>query len=125
MPEIGGGQKKHGRPWKNKEIIGIDEVVKQLLTNFENTNGEDEDLFYDSDEVRKEREGMAHWWNSVEFNVKEEGVGVGDHQADEGNESDGLASLEDSDSDGVKRKKYKQFNDKHNLKILVNFALGD
>jgi hypothetical protein len=96
-----------------------------LLSDFEFTDGEDEDLFYDSDEGRKEREGIAHWWDSVEFNVKKEGVGVGDRQTDEGNESDGLASLEDSDSDGVKRKKYKQFNEKQDLKIPIKFAIGD
>jgi hypothetical protein len=57
--------------------------------------------------------------------VNEEGVGVGDRQADDVNESDGLASLEYTDSDGVKRKKYRQFNEKHNLKIPVMLALGD
>ena len=54
-----------------------------------------------------------------------EGAGVGDCQPDEVNESDGLASLGDSDSDGVKRKKYRQFNEKHNLTISVKLALGD
>jgi hypothetical protein len=34
--------------------------------------------------------------------------------------------LQDSDSDGVKRKKkYRQFNEKHYLKIPVTFAIGD
>jgi hypothetical protein len=124
VPETGRGHKRRGRPRKNKDVPGIDEVVKQLLSDFEFTDGEDEDLFYDSDEVRKEREGTSHWWDNVEFNVNEEGAGVGDHQADDVNESDGLASLEDNDSDGVKRKKYKQFNEKHDLKIPVKFALG-
>jgi hypothetical protein len=99
--------------------------VKQLLSDFEFTDGEEEDLFYNSDEVQKEREGTAHWWDSVEFNVNEEGAVFGDRQADDVNESDGLASLEDSDSDRVKRKKYRQFNEKHDLKIPVTFALGD
>jgi hypothetical protein len=53
MPETGRGHKGRGRPRKNKDVIGIDEVVKQLLSEFEFTDGEDEDLFYDSDEVRK------------------------------------------------------------------------
>jgi hypothetical protein len=57
--------------------------------------------------------------------VNEEGVGIGDRQADDVNESDGLASLEYTDSDGVKRKKYRQFNEKHNLKISVILALGN
>jgi hypothetical protein len=97
-----------------------------LLSDFEVTDGEEEDLFYDSDEVRKGRVGTALWWDNVEFNINEEGVGFGDRQADNVNESDGLASLEDSDSDGVKRKKkYRQFNEKHDLKIPVTFALRD
>ena len=95
------------------------------MKDFEFIDGEDDDLFYDSDEVRKEREGTAHWWDSIEFNVNEEGAEVEDRQADDVNESDGLESLEDSDSDGVKRKKYRQFNEKHDLKIPVTFALGD
>jgi hypothetical protein len=98
--------------------------VKQVLSEFEFTDGEDEDLFYDSDEVRKEREGTSHWWDSVEFNVNE-GVRVGDCQLDEVNESGGLSSLGDSDSDGVKTKKYRQFNEKHYLMIPVKLALGD
>ena len=51
---------RRGRPWKNKEFSGIDEVVKQLLSAFKVTNDEEEDLFYDFDEVRKEREGTVH-----------------------------------------------------------------
>jgi hypothetical protein len=124
VPENGRGHKRRGRPRKNKDVIGIDEVVKQVLSKFEFIDGEDEDLFYDSDEVRKEREGTSHWWDSVEFNVNE-GVRVGDCQPDEVNENDGLSSLGDSDSDGVKTKKYHQFNEKHDLTIPVKLALGD
>jgi hypothetical protein len=51
VPETGRGHKRHGRPRKNKDFIGIYEVVKQLLSEFEFTDGEDEDLFYDFDEV--------------------------------------------------------------------------
>jgi hypothetical protein len=51
VPETGRGHKRHCRPWKNKDFIGIDEVVKQLLSEFEFTDGEDKDLFYDFDEV--------------------------------------------------------------------------
>ena len=60
MPEIGREHKRRSRPRKNKDVPGIDEVVKQLLSDFEFTNGEEEDLFYDFDEVRKEREGTTH-----------------------------------------------------------------
>jgi hypothetical protein len=104
VPETGREHKRCGRPRKNKDVLGIDEVVKQLLSDFEFTDGKKEDLFYDSDEVQKEREGTAHWWDSVEFNVNEEGAVFGDRQADDVNESDGLASLEDNDSDGVKER---------------------
>jgi hypothetical protein len=54
-----------------------------------------------------------------------EGAGVRDCQPNEVNESDGLASLGDSDFNGVKRKKYRQFNEKHDLTIPVKLALGD
>jgi hypothetical protein len=57
--------------------------------------------------------------------VNEEGVGVGDRQADDVYESDGLTSLEYTDSDGIKRKKYKQFNEKHNLKISIMLVIGN
>jgi hypothetical protein len=60
VPETSRGHKRRGRLRKSKNVSGIDEVVKQLLSDFEFTNGEDEDLYYDSDKVRKEREGMAH-----------------------------------------------------------------
>jgi hypothetical protein len=124
VPETGRGHKRRGRPRKNKDVIGIDEVVKQVLSDFEFTDGEDEDLYYDSDEVRKERDGTSHWWDSVEFNVNE-GVGVGECQPNEVEESDGLSSLGDSDSDGVKPKKYRQFNEKHDLTRPIKLALGD
>jgi hypothetical protein len=55
VPETVKGHKRRGRPRKNKDVIGIDEVVKQVLSDFEFTDGEDEDLYYDSDEVQKER----------------------------------------------------------------------
>ena len=126
MPKSGREHKRRRRTWKNKDVPRIDEVVKQLLSNFEFTDGEEEDLFYDSDEVRNEREGTAHWRDNVEFNVNKEGARFGDRQADDVNESDSLASLEDSDSNGVKRKKkYRQWNEKHGLKIPITFALGD
>jgi hypothetical protein len=60
VPETDREYKQRGRPWKKKEVLGIDKVVKQLLSDFEVTDGEKEDLFYNSDEVRKEREGTAH-----------------------------------------------------------------
>ena len=42
------------------------------------------------------------------------------------NSSDGLKSLQGSDSDDVGRKKwYRQFNEKFDLKIPITFALAD
>ena len=60
VPDNSKGHKRRGRPQKNKDVPRIDEIVKQLLSEFEFPDGEDEDLFYDSDKVRKEREGTAH-----------------------------------------------------------------
>ena len=37
----------------------IDEVVNELLSDFEVTDGKDEDIFCDSNEVRKEKNGTA------------------------------------------------------------------
>jgi hypothetical protein len=63
----------------------------------------------------------------VDCNINEVGAEFGDRQFDYANESDGLTSLQDSDSKGVRKrkKKYRQFNEKHDLKILVTFAIGD
>ena len=60
VPKTSREHKRRGRPRKRKEVSRINKVVKQLLRDFEVTDGQEEDLFYDSDEVRKEREGMAH-----------------------------------------------------------------
>ena len=51
MPKTSRGQKRRGRPQKNTNVLGIDKVVKQLLSDFEFTDGEEEDLFCDSNEV--------------------------------------------------------------------------
>jgi hypothetical protein len=61
------------------------------LSDFEVTDGEDEDLFYDFDEVRKEKDGTANCWDNVDCNINEKGAEFGDQEFDD--ESDGLASL--------------------------------
>jgi hypothetical protein len=38
VPENGRGHKRRGTPRKNKYVIGIDEVVKQVLSDFEFTD---------------------------------------------------------------------------------------
>jgi hypothetical protein len=38
----------------------IDEVIKELLSDFEITDGEDEDLFYNFDEANKEKDGTSN-----------------------------------------------------------------
>jgi hypothetical protein len=44
VPEIDREHKRHGRPRKTKVCEPIDEVVKELLSDFEETDGDDEDL---------------------------------------------------------------------------------
>jgi hypothetical protein len=51
VSETSRGHKRHGRLRKNKDVLGIDEGLKQLLSDFEFTDAEDEDFFYSSDEV--------------------------------------------------------------------------
>jgi hypothetical protein len=51
VPETGRGHKRHGRPRKNKDVPGIEEGLKQLLSDFEFIDAEDEDFFYSSNEV--------------------------------------------------------------------------
>jgi hypothetical protein len=43
--ETGRKHTRHGRPWKTKVVQPIDEVVKELLNDFEITDGRDENLF--------------------------------------------------------------------------------
>jgi hypothetical protein len=45
MSETGRKHTRHGRPWKTKVVQPIDEVVKELLNDFEITDGRDENLF--------------------------------------------------------------------------------
>ncbi|XP_059458345.1 uncharacterized protein LOC132187941 [Corylus avellana] len=70
-----------GRPRKTKVVWPIDEVIKELLSDFEATDGEDSDLFYDSDEVKKEKEGAANWWDNVDCNGELEGDNGGDSES--------------------------------------------
>jgi hypothetical protein len=115
---------KRGRPRKTTVNIDIDKVIKELLSDIERSDSEPEDLFYDADEVRKEKDGKTHWWENIELGVNETGVGFGDKEVD--NSSDGLGSLQGSDSDDVGgKKRYRQFNEKFDLNIPITFKLGD
>ena len=116
---------KCGRPRKTTMNIDIEKVIKELLSNIERSNSEPEDLFYDVDEVIKEKDGKAHWWENIDLGVNETGADLGDKEAAK-NSSDGLGSLQGNDSDDVGRKKrYRQFNEKFDLNIPINFKLGD
>jgi hypothetical protein len=111
---------KRSRPRKTTMNVDIDQVVKELLSDIERSDSEPEDLFYDADEVSKEKDGKAHWWENIDLGVNETGADLGDKEAD--NSSDGLGS----DSDDVGRKKqYRQFNKKFDLNIPITFELGD
>ena len=102
----------------------IDEVIKELLSDFELTDDKDEDLFYNVDEVNKENDGMANQWDKVDCITSDTGVEIGDKESDD--LGDGLASSQGSDFDDVGTKKwYRQFNNKHDLKISVMFEVGD
>jgi hypothetical protein len=114
---------KRGRPRKTTVNVDIDTVIKELLSDIERSDSEPEDLFYDADEVNKEKDGKAHWWENIDLGVNETGADLGDKEAD--NSSDGQGSLQGSDSDDVGRKKrYRQFNEKFDLNIPITFELG-
>jgi hypothetical protein len=51
---------KRGRPRKITVNVDIDQVVKELLSDIERSDSEPEDLFYDADEVNKEKDGNAN-----------------------------------------------------------------
>jgi hypothetical protein len=82
---------KRGRPRKTTVNVDIDKVIKELLSDIERSDSEPEDLFYDADEVRKEKDGKAHWWENIDLGVNEMGADLGDKEADIS--SDGLGSL--------------------------------
>jgi hypothetical protein len=58
--EIDKKHKRRGRPRLTKVCQLINEVFNELLSDFEVTDGEDENIFYDSYEVRKENDGTAN-----------------------------------------------------------------
>ena len=99
MPKTGNKNTRRGRPRKTKVAEDIDEVIKELLSNFEIIDGEDEDLLYNADEVNKEKARTTNWWDKVNCNISEKRVEVGDQESDD--ESEGLASLQVSDFDYV------------------------
>jgi hypothetical protein len=84
-------KKSGGWPQKKKVVEDINEVINELLTYFEITDGEDENLFYDANEVNKEKDGTFNWWDNIDCNISEKGANIGDQESDD--ESDGLARL--------------------------------
>jgi hypothetical protein len=60
MPKTSKKNTRRDRPRKIKVAEDVDEVIKELLNNFEIIDGEDEDLFYDVDGVNKEKDEMAN-----------------------------------------------------------------
>jgi hypothetical protein len=115
---------KRGWPRKTTGHTDIEKVIKELLSDMEQSDSEHEDLFYNADEVIKENDGKVHWWEDIDLGVNETGADFGDKEVD--NSSDGLGSLEGSDSDNVGRKKrYKQFNEKFDINIPITFELWE
>ena len=53
-------------------------MSKELLSDFEIIDGEDEDLFYDADEVNKEKDEIVGWWDKVDCNIVNKGADIGD-----------------------------------------------
>ena len=62
MPTSKGQQRAHGRPQKRDVVQDIDQVIKELLSDLELSESKGEDLWYDNDEVKKEKDGTTHWW---------------------------------------------------------------
>jgi hypothetical protein len=103
MPTSGGQRRAHGRPRKREVVEDIDQVIKELLSDLELFEYEGEDLWYDDDEVTKEKDGTAHRWERVDLNILGNKVEFGDKEPDDS--SDGLRSMDGSDSDNVRKKK--------------------
>ena len=124
IPTSGKQKGKHGRPRKITVDVDIDQLIKELLNDIERSESEAEDLFYDEEEITRENDGTAHQWDQVDLGIDDTGANFRDMKADDS--SDGLKSLQGSDSDDVGRKKwYRQFNEKFDLKIPITFALED
>jgi hypothetical protein len=103
MPTSGGQRRAHGRPHKREVVEDIDQVIKELLSDLELSESEGEDLWYDDDEVTKEKDGTTHWLERVDLNILGNEVEFGDKEPDDS--SDGLRSMDGSDSDNVRKKK--------------------
>jgi hypothetical protein len=78
-------------------------VIKELLSDMELFESKAKDLWYDDDEVMKEKDGMAHLWENVDLNILGKGVEFGDKEFN--GSSNGLHSMDGSDSDNVRKKK--------------------
>jgi hypothetical protein len=124
MPTSKMHRRARGRPHKREVVEDIDQVIKKLLSDLELFESKREDLWYNDDEVTKEKDGTAHWWEKVDLNILGKGTEFGNKESDAS--SDGLRSMDGSDSDNVRKKKrYRQFNKKFDLKISISFEVGD
>ena len=103
IPTSGKQKGKRGRPRKTIVDDDIDQVIKNLLSDMKLFEFEDEDLFYDTDEVIKEKDGTVNWWDKVDYNIIDMGAEFWGTESDDS--SDGLASLQGSDSNDVGKKK--------------------
>jgi hypothetical protein len=67
---------------------------------------------------------MANWWDKVDCIISDTRAEIGDKESN--HSGDGFASSQGSDFDDVgTKKRYRQFNEKHDLKISVTFEVGD
>ena len=117
-------RRARSRPRKRKVVQDINQVVKALLNDLELSNSEGEDLWYDDNEVTKEKDGMTHWWEKVDLDMPGNRAEFGDKEPDD--LSDDLRSMDGSDSDNVtKKKRYRQFKENFEMKIPIEFRVGD
>jgi hypothetical protein len=73
---------------------------------------------------QKKRIEWLHWWEKVDLNIPGTGPEFGDKEFDASSNS--LQSMNGSDSDNVRKKKrYRKFNKKFDLKIPISFKVGD
>jgi hypothetical protein len=60
IPTSGKQKGKHGRLRKTTVNVDLDQLVKDLLSDIERFDFEEDNLFYDEDEVIREKDGTDH-----------------------------------------------------------------
>jgi hypothetical protein len=71
IPTSGKQKGKCGRPRKTTMDVDLDQLVKDLLSDIERSESEEDDLFYDKDEVIREKDGTTHWWEEVDLGIND------------------------------------------------------